>query len=172
MVAIRRWCLSAVRSTIATMRRLTFGIAAAVIGALGVPTLAAAAIIGSTHLSLGSSRVAPRANVVVSFRQPTLTGILPGERIFEALTVTGPLQSGCAGGDDVALRVAPASTLVTQSLRPAALSGHRWCEGSHRIALTIFQDSGCRVGVAHRVCPQYAIVPETVATASFTVTAH
>ena len=139
---------------------------------LQAPALAAAAIVGSTHLSLGSSRVAPRGNVVVSFRQPTLTGILPGERIFEALTVTGPLRSGCAGGDDVALRVNPAGTLVTQALRPATLSGHRWCPGLHRIALTIFQHPACQVGVSHSVCPEYAIVPETVATASFTVAAH
>jgi hypothetical protein len=154
------------------MRRLIFGIAAAVLCVLAVPALAAAAIVGTTHLSVGSSRIAPRANVVVSFRQPTLSGILPGVRIFEALTVTGPLQSGCAGGDDVTLRVAPANTLVTRALRPAALSGHRWCPGLHRVALTITQYPRCSVGVNHRVCPEYAVVPETVATASFTVTAH
>ena len=154
------------------MRRLTLGVAAVVLCTLVIPALAAAAVIGSTHLSLRSKRVAPRANVVVSFRQPTLSGILPGERIFETLTVTGPLRSGCAGGDDATLRVAPAGTLVTRALRPAALSGHRWCPGLHRIALTIFQHSGCRVGVSLSICPQYAIVPETVATASFTVTAR
>ena len=154
------------------MRRLSFGITVAVLGALMLPTLAVGAIIGTTHLSLGPSRVAPRANVVVSFRQPTLSGILPGERIFEALTVTGPLQAGCAGGDDVALRVAAADTLVSRALRPATLSGRRWCPGLHRVALTIAQDPGCSVGVARRVCPEFAIVPDTVATASFTVTAR
>jgi hypothetical protein len=154
------------------MRRLPLGIAVALFCVLAVSTPAVAAIVGSTHLNLRSSRVAPRANVVVSFRQPMLSGGLPGQRIVEALTVTGPLESGCAGGDDVTLRATPAHTLVTRALRPAVLSGHRWCPGLHRVALTIAQSSGCPVGVVQRVCPEYVIVPETVATASFTVTAH
>jgi hypothetical protein len=153
------------------MWRRTFSVAAALVCALVVPAFAAAAIVGSTHLSLTPGNVRPDTNVVVSFRQPSVTGLLPGMRTVETLTVTGPLGASWAGGDDVTLQPGAAGTLMSRTLRPAALS-HRWCAGLHRVALTISQSTGCRVGVARHVCPEYAIVPDTVATASFRVTAH
>jgi hypothetical protein len=150
------------------MRRRTLSVVSALVCALVVPAFAAAAIVGSTRLTLTPGNVHPGTNVTVSFNQPSVTGLLPDERTVETLTVTGPLGAGCAGGDAVSLRPAAAGTLMSQTLRPAALS-HRWCAGLHRVALTISQYSGCTIGVARHVCPEYAVVPDTVATASFRV---
>lgn len=152
------------------MRRRSLAALAAVLVGLGIPALAAATTVGSTRLAVTPAHPGTRTDVVVSFTQPTISGLIPGQVTHESLQVSGPARTGCASGIDRVVPTDAAGTQLREVLSPAQMTGRRWCTGLHHVALTVTTSSSCSIGPQRQICPQYVLAPVTVATASFRIT--
>ena len=153
------------------MRRIVLIAVAAVAALAAVPVAGAIPMESETpvaaHVSPGTG--SPRTAFKVSWRNPTVIGMVGMVRRSEMVEINGPHHGRCVASGGMAVPITNAGQLVRLSLMPGRMSttGSRtWCVGTFRG--TVLEDESFRCSPPH-LCPEIAIRPQTIAHFSFKV---